>query len=120
MLYVGDHIYGDILRSRKSSLWRTCMIVGELEAELAWLERNAPALGEMNQLEELRTRLDDAVTAHKASLNALDRRLGREGRASDERGPAEPEGLSSSTRSGASKRRETERCDRRCATPMLA
>ncbi len=40
VLYVGDHIYGDILRSKKSSLWRTCMVVQELERELAWLERN--------------------------------------------------------------------------------
>ncbi len=76
VLYVGDHIYGDILRSRKSSLWRTCMIVGELEAELAWLERCAPALEELGRLEELRTRLDDAVAVHKASLNGSGRRLG--------------------------------------------
>ncbi len=39
VLYVGDHIYGDILRSKKSSLWRTCMVVQELERELAWLEQ---------------------------------------------------------------------------------
>ncbi len=32
VLYVGDHIYGDILRSRKSSLWRTCLVVEELES----------------------------------------------------------------------------------------
>jgi 5'-nucleotidase len=61
VLYVGDHIYGDILRSKKSSLWRTCMIVQELEPELAWLERNAPSLEEMARLEE---RLDrDALDA---------------------------------------------------------
>ncbi|HEY8208030.1 MAG TPA: HAD-IG family 5'-nucleotidase, partial [Myxococcaceae bacterium] len=34
VLYVGDHIYGDILKSKKTSLWRTCMIVQELEDEL--------------------------------------------------------------------------------------
>src|SRR5690606_5161507 len=36
VLYVGDHIYGDILRSKKTSLWRTCMIVQELEDELEY------------------------------------------------------------------------------------
>lgn len=34
VLYVGDHIYGDILKSRKISSWRTCMIVQEMEEEL--------------------------------------------------------------------------------------
>jgi HAD superfamily 5'-nucleotidase-like hydrolase len=84
VLYVGDHIYGDILRSRKSSLWRTCMIVQELEGELAWLERNATALEEMNRLEELRTRLDDEISVRKTGLNVLDRRL--------ERDSSDPEG----------------------------
>ena len=38
-MYVGDHIYGDILRSRKSSTWRTVMIVQEMQAELErWKE----------------------------------------------------------------------------------
>jgi HAD superfamily 5'-nucleotidase-like hydrolase len=34
VLYVGDHIYGDILRSKKTLGWRTALIVPELAAEL--------------------------------------------------------------------------------------
>ncbi len=34
MLYVGDHIYGDILRSKKTLGWRTMLVVPELESEL--------------------------------------------------------------------------------------
>ena len=34
ILYVGDHIYGDILRSKKESAWRTAMIIQELEGEV--------------------------------------------------------------------------------------
>src|SRR5262249_49781096 len=34
VLYVGDHIYGDILRSKKESAWRTAMIIQEMEAEV--------------------------------------------------------------------------------------
>eukprot|EP00898_Chlorokybus_atmophyticus_P002579 jgi/Chlat1/3321/Chrsp22S03415 len=34
LLYVGDHIYGDILRSKKTLGWRTMLIVPELEKEL--------------------------------------------------------------------------------------
>ncbi|HEY7726131.1 MAG TPA: HAD-IG family 5'-nucleotidase [Anaeromyxobacteraceae bacterium] len=85
VLYVGDHIYGDILRSRRDSLWRTCMIVEELERELAWLERNRAALEETARLEELRARIGDALSARRALLNSLDRRLDREDPEAEER-----------------------------------
>jgi HAD superfamily 5'-nucleotidase-like hydrolase len=90
VLYVGDHIYGDILRSRKASLWRTCMVVEELERELAWLDGRQPALEEAARLEELRVRLEDEVAVHRARLNALDRRVER-GSDPAERGRAEAE-----------------------------
>jgi HAD superfamily 5'-nucleotidase-like hydrolase len=77
ILYVGDHIYGDILRSKKSSLWRTCMVVEELERELAWLDRNHDALAELARLEELRVRVEDEIAIHRSSLNSLDRRVER-------------------------------------------
>ena len=34
VLYVGDHIYGDILKSKHNSTWRTCMIVPELPFQI--------------------------------------------------------------------------------------
>lgn len=39
VLYVGDHIYGDILRSKKTLGWRTMLVVPELESELHVLSR---------------------------------------------------------------------------------
>lgn len=79
ILYVGDHIYGDILRSKKSSLWRTCMVVEELERELVWLDENEEKLAELSRLEEVRVRIEDEIAVHRSALNALDRRLEREG-----------------------------------------
>lgn len=35
ILYIGDHIYGDILRLKKDCNWRTAMVVEELEQEIA-------------------------------------------------------------------------------------
>ncbi len=78
ILYVGDHIYGDILRSKKSSLWRTCMVVVELERELAWLERNQEILTELARLEDLRVRVEDEIAVHRSALNVADRRLERD------------------------------------------
>jgi hypothetical protein len=77
VLYVGDHIYGDILRSKKSSLWRTCMVVQEIEEELAWLERNSDPLSELSRLEGLRVRVEDEMAVHRAALNVLDRKIER-------------------------------------------
>lgn len=35
ILYIGDHIYGDILRLKKDCNWRTALVVEELGAEIA-------------------------------------------------------------------------------------
>ncbi|XP_076461422.1 cytosolic purine 5'-nucleotidase-like isoform X2 [Babylonia areolata] len=41
VLYVGDHIFGDILKSRKARGWRTFLCVPELAQELSvWTEKN--------------------------------------------------------------------------------
>jgi HAD superfamily 5'-nucleotidase-like hydrolase len=85
ILYVGDHIYGDILRSKKSSLWRTCMVVEELERELAWLDRNQEPLAELSRLEDLRVRIEDEIAVHRSALNAVDRRLERDAAEGPER-----------------------------------
>lgn len=38
VLYVGDHIFGDILRSKLDSNWRTAMVIPEMENELESIE----------------------------------------------------------------------------------
>lgn len=39
ILYVGDHIYGDILRLKKDCNWRTALVVEELDDELEALKK---------------------------------------------------------------------------------
>lgn len=40
VLYVGDHIFGDILKSKKIRGWRTFLVVPELVQELhVWTEK---------------------------------------------------------------------------------
>lgn len=44
ILYIGDHIFGDILKSKKQQGWQTCLVVPELSQELGiW----APEKGEL-------------------------------------------------------------------------
>ncbi len=78
VLYVGDHIYGDILKSRKTSMWRTCMIVQEIEDEISYLESRAGEIDRLNEIERLQARLDDEVSRRKQRLNQIERRIAKE------------------------------------------
>jgi 5'-nucleotidase len=89
VLYVGDHIYGDILKSRKASLWRTCMVVQELEDEIRYTEARREEISRLSEVELLRARLDDAVNQHKALLSTLERRLEREDPSAEQRAELE-------------------------------
>lgn len=41
VLYVGDHIFGDILKSKKIRGWRTFLVVPELISELhVWTDKS--------------------------------------------------------------------------------
>ena len=40
LLYVGDHMYADILRSKRTLGWRTCLIVPELTGEILTHKRS--------------------------------------------------------------------------------
>jgi HAD superfamily 5'-nucleotidase-like hydrolase len=40
ILFVGDHIYGDVIRSKRELFWRTLMILPELQDELAGISQS--------------------------------------------------------------------------------
>lgn len=42
ILYIGDHIYGDILRLKKDCNWRTALVVEELGSEIAAQQKSLP------------------------------------------------------------------------------
>lgn len=68
VLYVGDHIYGDILRSKKTLSWRTLMLIPELEEELHRLETHGDELRELLKLETQRRRGQRRVSLLKDKL----------------------------------------------------
>ncbi len=73
VLYVGDHIYGDILKTKKSGLWRTALIVSELEEEINLTLRFKQELNELHVLEEQRRSLDQELLYNKSVLVSLER-----------------------------------------------
>lgn len=63
VLYVGDHIYGDILRSKIHTHWRTAMVVQEMERELDQIQSCRAELNELAGLEERRFQLNLELAA---------------------------------------------------------
>ena len=75
VLYVGDHIYGDILRSKKESAWRTAMIIQELEGEVSAHDSCGEDFYRAEQLEEARDRLEDELRFYQARFKDLSRKI---------------------------------------------
>jgi 5'-nucleotidase len=75
IVYVGDHIYGDILRSKKESSWRTAMIIQEMEAEVDAHDICAPDIRRNDELEEMRAKLEDELRYHQARYKDLTRQI---------------------------------------------
>ncbi|KAJ7526309.1 hypothetical protein O6H91_16G001300 [Diphasiastrum complanatum] len=68
VLYVGDHIYGDILRSKKQLGWRTMLVVPELEKELMLLHETTEIRKEIRRLRHLREGLEDVLRRQEWKL----------------------------------------------------
>jgi hypothetical protein len=75
VLYVGDHIYGDILRSKKESAWRTAMIIQEMEAEVNAHEGCREEHEKNGLLEERREELEDQLRFYQQRFKDLTRKL---------------------------------------------
>ncbi|MBK8251814.1 MAG: HAD-IG family 5'-nucleotidase [Polyangiaceae bacterium] len=75
VLYVGDHIYGDILRSKKESVWRTVMIIQEMEAEVIAHESCREEHVLLHDYEERREQLEDELRYYQQSYKAIVRQL---------------------------------------------
>ncbi|KAK9813561.1 hypothetical protein WJX73_007197 [Symbiochloris irregularis] len=61
VVYVGDHIYGDILRSKKQLGWRTVLVFPELAAELDILSHNTGVTRKLRHLRLQRDVLEDQI-----------------------------------------------------------
>ena len=88
VLYVGDHIYGDVLRAKKESAWRTMMIVQEMEDELAAIAEVASWETELEVHQAQRDGLLDAIHEQTAAVRTLEGRLRDLDR---DRGPGAPD-----------------------------
>ena len=91
ILYVGDHIYGDILRSRRESAWRTAMIIQEMEAEVQANEACKVEHGLANELVMKREELEDQLRFYQQRFKDLTKKLEDGPSTPSERGTFEAE-----------------------------
>jgi HAD superfamily 5'-nucleotidase-like hydrolase len=87
ILYIGDHIYGDILRLKKDCNWRTALVVEELGEEIASQQRAFPIekniLELMDQKKELEQknltlytqRFDDESKEYDAQITEMQKTI---------------------------------------------
>ena len=78
VLYVGDHIYGDVLRAKKESAWRTAMIIQEMDDELRTLREHTASFDRHDVLEQMRTAVQDELRELQARLKKVERTLNGE------------------------------------------
>lgn len=66
ILYIGDHIYGDILRLKKDCAWRTALVVEEIEDEIRKVKESEPFTEKINALMAqklpLESKVDDLIS----------------------------------------------------------
>ena len=79
VLYVGDHIFGDVLRAKKSTAWRTALIVQEMDVELAAHADVVHSLERLDALDEIRSQLTDDLRHHQGIVRALQKKKDAEG-----------------------------------------
>jgi len=83
LLYVGDHVYADVLRSKRTLGWRTCLIIPELTGEIMSNKRQRDTRNKLIQLRSQQFALEDEKDALKHTTPdeiddeelALDRQL---------------------------------------------
>jgi len=62
ILYIGDHIYGDILRLKKDANWRTAMVIEELDEEIDNNIKAEPINHEIDILMKKKEPFEDELT----------------------------------------------------------
>jgi HAD superfamily 5'-nucleotidase-like hydrolase len=61
ILYLGDHIYGDVVSIKKTCNWRTALVLGDLEAEMEGLRKAAPVQKQIETLMAKKLKLEQKI-----------------------------------------------------------
>jgi hypothetical protein len=88
ILYVGDHLFGDVNASKLALRWRTGLVLRELEPEIAALDSFRARAAVLDGLMEQKVALDNEIAHLRLALLR-----GKAGYAEDSRPPPQPSRL---------------------------
>jgi HAD superfamily 5'-nucleotidase-like hydrolase len=96
ILYLGDHIYGDVLQIKKTCNWRTALVIEELIDEVKGLEESAELNDQINKLMEEKIQYEQKldqlfdreiekdkkpdklkIQAHFKKIESVDKKIGK-------------------------------------------
>lgn len=96
ILYLGDHIYGDVLQIKKTCNWRTALVIDELIAEIEGIENGLSISEQINTLMadkvDLEKKIDklfdseiekgkkvpkEKIQMHFKKIEAVDKKIGK-------------------------------------------
>jgi len=72
ILYVGDHLFGDVHVSKQMLRWRTALILREIEPEITALERSGAAESELRRLMALKVNLETRLAHLRLARQRLE------------------------------------------------
>ena len=73
ILYVGDHIYSDIVISKRSAWWRTALVIQELRQGVLETIEHSAQLNRIYHLERSARHLDDMINYQRTLTRSLSR-----------------------------------------------
>lgn len=62
ILYLGDHIYGDVVSIKKTFNWRTAMVLDPLAQEIDSIKKSAPIQNKINDLMDEKEKLEKKLS----------------------------------------------------------
>lgn len=71
ILYLGDHIYGDIVSLKKTCQWRTALVIDELWKETEGLKKSGPIQKEIDKLMEEKVKLEEEYNKTEPSSDTI-------------------------------------------------
>ncbi len=75
ILYVGDHIFGDIMQSKGQLNWRTLLVIEELDHELKRLSEERSALDSIQEKMLEREVMDEEIQIIRSKMASLNRHI---------------------------------------------
>lgn len=73
ILYVGDHIFSDIVISKRSAWWRTALVIQEMREGVKHTVTHADQFNRIYQLDQAARQIDDMINYQRTLTRSLER-----------------------------------------------